>query len=332
MLGWLFIFPIPLTVLMLRNKKLAPAIKYSITALGWVVYLIIGLLPALSGSDSTTTSDTANSIGIEVENTDVQVVTESLDDLSRLNNFFVSIPSFEVSEEEVKALAKENNLSFHSKLWGTGKATFKISYNSDIANQFATKETKGDYVLIEYNRLDKKNTSITYFNADKFYEGHWGRDSYSVTDFNSPDNARISVSSVSDIVNYIPVKPTGNNLLEDLFLQVTPEMTKEDVMTYVENNNLVYNPRGAGNEEYISYTSSIGEKFGSTGTTLIADFSSDEKVTKLTYYDYPVVYKTSTLGCFSVDNEGSEYYIADSEGITNLGSAQEVISAIQGLR
>lgn len=42
-LGWIFIFPVPLTILMLRNKTLKPVIKYGIIAAAWIAYLIIGL-------------------------------------------------------------------------------------------------------------------------------------------------------------------------------------------------------------------------------------------------------------------------------------------------
>lgn len=42
-LGWLCIFPVPLTILLLRNDKMKNAIKYSLIAVAWVVYLFIGL-------------------------------------------------------------------------------------------------------------------------------------------------------------------------------------------------------------------------------------------------------------------------------------------------
>ncbi|WP_027205161.1 hypothetical protein [Butyrivibrio fibrisolvens] len=41
-LGWLFIFPLPLTILMLRKKNMKPAIKYGIIVAAWFFYLIIG--------------------------------------------------------------------------------------------------------------------------------------------------------------------------------------------------------------------------------------------------------------------------------------------------
>ena len=42
-LGWIFIFPVPLTILLLRKKDMKPALKYGIIAAAWIVYLFIGL-------------------------------------------------------------------------------------------------------------------------------------------------------------------------------------------------------------------------------------------------------------------------------------------------
>ena len=52
-LGWICIFPIPLTILLLRKKDMNPILKYGVIALGWLVYLII----ALSGSSEDTKSE-----------------------------------------------------------------------------------------------------------------------------------------------------------------------------------------------------------------------------------------------------------------------------------
>lgn len=58
-LGWLFIFPIPLTILILRNQKMNKVVKCAIIALAWILYLII----ALSGGskDSATATQTSGS-------------------------------------------------------------------------------------------------------------------------------------------------------------------------------------------------------------------------------------------------------------------------------
>ena len=41
-LGWICIFPLPLTILLLRKKNMNPAIKYGIIAVAWLVYFSIG--------------------------------------------------------------------------------------------------------------------------------------------------------------------------------------------------------------------------------------------------------------------------------------------------
>lgn len=51
-LGWLFVFPIPLTILLLRKKDMKPALKYGIIAAAWIVYLIIGLSGGSKDNDT----------------------------------------------------------------------------------------------------------------------------------------------------------------------------------------------------------------------------------------------------------------------------------------
>ena len=42
-MGWIFCFPIPLTILILRNRKLPAAARIAILVLGWIAYLALGL-------------------------------------------------------------------------------------------------------------------------------------------------------------------------------------------------------------------------------------------------------------------------------------------------
>lgn len=50
-LGWIFIFPVPLTILMLRNQKFSKPVKIGIIVAAWIVYLIIGLAGGESGDN-----------------------------------------------------------------------------------------------------------------------------------------------------------------------------------------------------------------------------------------------------------------------------------------
>ena len=42
-LGWIFIFSIPLTIIISRNKKLKTGVKIGIIVAAWIVYLLIGI-------------------------------------------------------------------------------------------------------------------------------------------------------------------------------------------------------------------------------------------------------------------------------------------------
>lgn len=42
-LGWIFIFPVPLTILILRNKTMNQGVRIGIIVVAWLVYLFIGL-------------------------------------------------------------------------------------------------------------------------------------------------------------------------------------------------------------------------------------------------------------------------------------------------
>lgn len=42
-LGWICIFPVPLTILMLRKKDIKPAVKYGIIAAAWLLFFVIGM-------------------------------------------------------------------------------------------------------------------------------------------------------------------------------------------------------------------------------------------------------------------------------------------------
>ena len=52
-IGWIFIFPIPLTILMLRNQKFNKIAKIAIIAAAWVIYLIIASSMGRSSGNAT---------------------------------------------------------------------------------------------------------------------------------------------------------------------------------------------------------------------------------------------------------------------------------------
>lgn len=51
-LGWIYIFPIPITILMRRKKEMKPAIKYGIIAVAWLVYVAFFVGSICVGADT----------------------------------------------------------------------------------------------------------------------------------------------------------------------------------------------------------------------------------------------------------------------------------------
>lgn len=49
-LGWIFVFPVPLTVILLKKKEMASVLRYALIAIAWIAYLAI----ALSGYNAET--------------------------------------------------------------------------------------------------------------------------------------------------------------------------------------------------------------------------------------------------------------------------------------
>ena len=82
-LGWIFFFPIPLTILLYRNKTMSPKLKYCIIGGLWLFVIIIGLTNNKNSAKSneqnvnmSTEATTENQI-VETETTTEKQITES---------------------------------------------------------------------------------------------------------------------------------------------------------------------------------------------------------------------------------------------------------------
>lgn len=72
-LGWIFVFPVPLSILMLRSQKMNKAVKIVIIAVAWIVYLGLIFTVGRSG-DSVKMTDTSITQKTTAETTDNNVV------------------------------------------------------------------------------------------------------------------------------------------------------------------------------------------------------------------------------------------------------------------
>jgi len=78
-LGWICIFPLPLTILLLRKKDMKPVLKCGIIVVAWLVYLLIGLSGRLKDDNKNNT-----------QNDETAVVSETTTETKNLVSKFIS--------------------------------------------------------------------------------------------------------------------------------------------------------------------------------------------------------------------------------------------------
>lgn len=155
-LGWIFIFPLPLTILLLRKKEMKPALKYGIIAAAWIVYLLIGLTSG--AGDSSNNQSTSDQISVssapnnqsedsniisESESTEYEKVV-SEDTLADFYEEFLKSGTV----DNIKEMAKEYGLYSDSRKTGTGRELFKVAETQEEARVTSNDDAyKGDYYV-----------------------------------------------------------------------------------------------------------------------------------------------------------------------------------------
>ncbi len=82
-LGWICIFPLPLTIILIRNKRIKPIIRIIVIVLSWIVYFMIGSA-CINNNDELTNSTTESRIDTLAE---IQRETEKFnEDYKRVGN------------------------------------------------------------------------------------------------------------------------------------------------------------------------------------------------------------------------------------------------------
>jgi len=163
-LGWLFIFPLPLTILLLRKKEMKAPIKYGIIAAAWIIYLIIAIAAGGSGSGTNNTDPsnrgTQGSESAQPSSTESQTST----DASKEKINVTALAFSDTSDVTVKVGQKSKT--------GTVKVTLKssLSYSSDdvqfvsenpeIATITFVKHTYGKTVYYEIEGISPGETYV----------------------------------------------------------------------------------------------------------------------------------------------------------------------------
>ena len=186
-LGWICIFPLPLTILLLRKKDMKPALKYGIIAAAWIIYLSIGSSggsnkntadspSTLSSVESTQTeaqnteetetfNETTQAVGTEISET--QTPAETMDEKTALQAFYDDFNS-NGNLDNLKDMVNKYGLYTDHRNDGIGHDTYKVAYTKELAKVISNADlaTAGNYVVIKFNLLRDNNIDFITFHTD----------------------------------------------------------------------------------------------------------------------------------------------------------------------
>lgn len=336
-LGWIFIFPLPLTILLMRNQKMNKVVKIAIIAIAWIFYLLFvfagnGSNEAKPANTTATNQSTQSSDSVPTtQNTISEESGQDNTDAEKLKQFFRALSS-ETKRDDIEALAKQNGMYSSDRNTGTGTYVYRIAASKDIAS--VNTKAKGSFVSISFNAFqDNAVTEITYFDVDSMIGGFWYPESgYSLVDYNVPQivstqaesggdrrSCMTPVASANDIVAYVSTGRPDGNLLAQLFMSAHEGMTEEEIKTFISDNDLAYTSRGPGNEETIAYSEDIVQKYGNVGSKITFDTDANG-LTRMIYSYYPSYYRLGYSAAFYSESYASSHSLQPGFQLMQLGA------------
>lgn len=130
-LGWICIFPLPLTILLLRKKDMKPVIKYGIIAVAWVLFLVIGMV-GNSETDSPQTDvpphTESSQVGQTAANSETTGEKETLYDV--LNNYIGNLVT-KYNAQSTEQLVFVEDFTPSNRNSGHYRTEFRLNAYSD---------------------------------------------------------------------------------------------------------------------------------------------------------------------------------------------------------
>lgn len=130
-LGWICIFPLPLTILLLRKKDMKPAVKYGIIAVAWLLFLVIGM----SGNSETdvpqTNVPTHSENGQVVSTTDNSEATGETKTLHDVLNNYIDNLVIKYNAEATEQLIFVEEFTPSDRNSGHYRTEFRLNAYSD---------------------------------------------------------------------------------------------------------------------------------------------------------------------------------------------------------
>lgn len=232
-LGWLIIFPVPLTILMLRNQKPGKNVRYGIIAVGWIVYLLFAVFLKDKNDETPKNVDnTSSSITVESDDNSISSVISYVDEESDTNSSSTS-----ENKKELKT--------------GFDEATnFKVK-NGGLIYSLPDyyKETPSDTEGYEIFKHEEKDGSFAQVGFQLYHDDMF-KDGFSENDANSVLKTWMNNFDFGDEVDFLPMTQDpvlGRNEYESGFERKTGN---EYIWGYIA---MIENEKANGVNLFISY-------------------------------------------------------------------------------
>ena len=148
-LGWICIFPVPLTILMLRKKDMKPSIKYGIIAVAWIVYLLIGLSGNSNQTGTTEVAAPSPEATIQItENEGTDTSTVQTSDGTDASMVIVLVAGEQGDYGELITLNEGTEIEETYYVYRVPAGTYTVKNTGNYTGQF---NVYGDTPVIEGN-------------------------------------------------------------------------------------------------------------------------------------------------------------------------------------
>ena len=207
-IGWICIFPLPLTILLLRKKDMKPAVKYGIIAIAWVMFFAIGMFgnsetdtPQTDVPGTTIQTEQSTNIGTEdtsqdtTENNSPWAQQEKT--IRRFVDEFNAISATPITDIEFR----KNHTIAYFVVDDFSGLSIKVNDHDETGFMFTFEFKDGKASLEKYENFMRD--AIKVFDAnldvgDKFQEANANYD----TTINLSDSISVKYHYIKDAVGY----------------------------------------------------------------------------------------------------------------------------------
>ena len=147
-LGWIFIFPLPLTILLLRKKAMKPVLKYGIIGATWLIFALFALIgnagdaqTNVSGAIDTKSTETSIIVTESSIVTTTTSATETSETITESTEATTQATTVTTKQETKKVVATKPT---EEMVWISSKGK-KYHTNSTCSNMKKPKKVKLSY-------------------------------------------------------------------------------------------------------------------------------------------------------------------------------------------